>query len=134
MFYDNLVKFLKELNVEGASSIARDAPSISFESDGVLITITDAPPGMEISATLGELLPEGIEEAFSKLLRGNLLGVTTKKPCLGLDETGKKVSITSSIPTVRSYREFRDAIEDFVNSVAFWKTELAQNFTPIAAT
>ena len=127
MFYDNLIKFLKELNMEGSSSIPRDVPFISFDAEGVAITLTDEAPGMNISATLGELETEKLEEVFSLLLRGNLLSVTAKKPCIGLDETGKKVVLSSSIPTIRSYREFRDAVEDFVNSVAFWKSELTSS-------
>lgn len=130
MFYDNLIKFLKELNVEGISSISKDIPSISFDAEGVSITLTDESPGMEISATLGELQTEEMGEVFSLLLQGNLLSITTKKPCIGLDETGAKVVLSSSIPTVRSYREFRDGIEDFVNAVAFWKSELKSSLRP----
>ena len=124
MFYDNVVKFLKELNVEGGSSLPRELPSISFDAEGTAVTLTDAPPGMELSANLGEFIPEKPEEAFSKILMGNFLGIATKRASVGLDETGKQLLVQASIPTVRSYREFRDAVEDFVNTVAFWKKEI----------
>lgn len=124
MFYDNVVKFFKELNIDGGASIPRELPSISFEVENVSVSLTDAPPGMELSANLGEYAPEKPEEAFSKILMGNFLGLATKQACVGLDETGKQILIQASVPTVRSYREFRDAVEDFVNTVVFWKKEL----------
>ena len=123
MFYDHLVKLLKELNAEGSSAITRDVATISFEFDGTPIVMTDAPPGLEFSATIGELPEEHQEAIFLKLLRGNFLGQATKRACLGLDEHGKHIILTASIPTIRSYREFRDALEDFVNTVSFWKRE-----------
>ncbi len=124
MFYDNVVKFLKELNIEGANALPRELPSISFETEGTNVTLTDSPPGMELSANLGELIPERPEEVFSKILLGNFLGIATKHACVGLDESGKQILIQAFIPTVRSYREFRDTVEDFVNTVTFWKKEL----------
>jgi hypothetical protein len=123
VFHDHVIKLLKELNVEGAGSIARDLSAISLDVDGVAIVMTDAPPGLELSATLAELPEEHHDLVFQKLLRGNFLGQATKKACLGLDEEGKHIILTASIPTIRSYREFRDAIEDFVNTVGFWKRE-----------
>jgi hypothetical protein len=123
VFYDHLVKLLKELNVEGANAIPRDLSTISLDFDGSPIVITDDPPGLEFSATIGDLPEEHQEAIFLKLLRGNFLGQATKRACLGLDEPGKHIILTASIPTIRSYREFRDALEDFVNTVSFWKRE-----------
>lgn len=123
MFYDHLVKLLKELNVEGATAIPRELSSLSLDFDGTAIVMTDTPPGVEFSATIGEVPEEGREAIFLKLLRGNFLGQATKRACLGLDEEGKHIVLSAAIPAVRSYREFRDAVEDFVNTVAFWKRE-----------
>ncbi len=123
MFYDHIVKLLKELNVEGAGAIPRELTTISLDFEGTAITLTDAPPGLELSATLGEVPEEHREAVFQKLLRGNFLGQATKRACLGLDQEGKRIVLTAAIPTIRGYREFRDAIEDFVNTVAFWKVE-----------
>lgn len=123
MFHDHLVKLFKELNIEGAGSIPRDMSSISLDFDGVTVVLTDVPPGLELSAILGTLPEEHREAIYTKLLRGNYLGQSTKKACLGLDEEGQHIVVQASIPTIRSYREFRDAVEDFINTVSFWKTE-----------
>lgn len=124
MFYDNVVKFLKELNIDGANALPRELPSFSFETSGTTVTLTDTPPGLELSSNLGEYTPENAGEAFSKILMGNFLGIATKHASVGLDESGKQILIQASIPTIRSYREFRDTVEDFVNTVIFWKKEL----------
>ena len=123
MFYDHLIKLLKELNIEGLGSIARDSPFISLQLEGIPITITDSPPGIEISAVIGKAPLENQEAIYTKLLRGNLLGQATRKACLGLDEAGENIVLSASIPSIRSYREFKDSIEDFVNAVMFWKEE-----------
>ncbi len=125
MFHDHIVKLLKELNADGAASLPRDLSTISLECNGTIIAMTDSPPGLELSATLADAPIENAEALFTKLLRGNFLGQATKKACLGLDEEAKHVVISASIPAIRSYREFHDAIEDFVNTVAFWKQEVA---------
>lgn len=123
MFHDHVVKLLKELNVEGGGEVPREMSTISLDFDGTSIVMTDVPPGLELSASLGNLPDEHHEAIFLKLLRGNFLGQATKKACLGLDEEGKHIVLTAAIPAIRSYREFRDAIEDFVNTIAFWKRE-----------
>lgn len=123
MFHDHLVKLLKELNVEGGGAISRDLLSLTLEFEGTSVILTDVPPGLELSAMLGEVPAEHQEALFLKLLRGNFLGQATKRASLGLDEEGKHIIVTTAIPTIRSYREFHDAIEDFINTVAFWKRE-----------
>ena len=114
---------LKELNVEGSGAIPRDLASISLEFEGTNVVMTDAPPGLELSAVIGDVPGDHQEAIFLKLLRGNFLGQATKRACLGLDEEGTHIMLTAAIPTIRSYREFRDAVEDFINTVAFWKHE-----------
>jgi hypothetical protein len=124
VFYDHLVKLLRELNVEGAQSLPRETSTITLEIGGTPIAISDAPPGLELSATLGEVPVENPGPLYTKLLRGNFLGQATKKAALGLDTEAKNVVLSAAIPAIRSYREFRDTIEDFVNAVSFWKKEI----------
>ena len=126
MFYENIVKFLKELNLEGRATLPKELSLFSFFAEGVTVNLTDKAPGMELTCNLGEIQTEKpLEEVYSKLLMGNFLGLATKKACLGLDETGKNLLVQASIQSVRSYREFRDTVEDFVNTITFWKKELS---------
>jgi hypothetical protein len=121
MFHDHLTKLLKELNIEGVT-VARDSSSFSVTVDGVPVVLTEAAPGIDLSAALGACSQDVM--TYSKLLRGNFFGKMTRKARLGLDEEGKNVLLLASIPTIRSYREFHDVIEDFVNSVIFWKKQI----------
>lgn len=125
MLYENVVKLFKELSVPGVEALPRELPAVSFDVEETHVTLTDKPPGMSLSANLGLLEPENPAEAYSKILMGNFLGLATKRAALGLDETGKNLLLSASVPTVRSYREFRDIVEDFVNTVVFWKKELS---------
>lgn len=129
MFYDHLKQLLKELNVENAGAIPRDISTISLQLEGTPIELTDAQPGLELRATVGAIPDENAEKLFVKLLRGNFLGQATRRAILGLDAEGKQVVINSSIPVIRSYREFREVVEDFVNAVSFWKGEMV-TYTP----
>jgi len=123
MFHDHLSKLLKELNIEG--TVPRDMATVTLEVEGIGMDISDAPPGIELSANLGPFKEtENPENLYIKLLRGNFLGQATSRAVLGLDEEGKSVLLRSSYPIIRSYREFRDAVEDFVNAVSFWKAEI----------
>jgi hypothetical protein len=130
VFHDHLTKLLKELNVEGAGALSRDVSSISFDVDGTAVNLTDAPPGLELSATIAETPTDNVEELYTKLLRGNFLGQATKRACIGLDGEAKHIVLSASFPAIRSYREFRDAVEDFVNAVTFWKNEATGTATP----
>jgi len=123
MLYEHLTQLLKELKVEG--TLPRGQTAFDLEIEGVLVSITDAPPGMELFAVLDKLAEvENYEPLYRKLLRANFLGQATSRATLGLDEDGERVTLSLFVPTVRSYREFHDAIEDFVNAVSFWKEEV----------
>jgi len=124
MLHDHLVALFKEMGIEGAV-IPRDSVTISLEFEGKEIVVTDTPPGMEISATICAVPEEEQEILFTKLLRGNFLGQTTRRARLGLDEEASYVVLLVAIPMIRSYREFRDTIEDFVNVLSFWSKELS---------
>ena len=123
MFRDHVVQLFKELNLEGGA-LPKDLTTVSLEVDGTNVVLTDAQPGLELSATIGDVPAERAEPLFVKLLRANFLGQATKGSCLGIDEEGRHIVISLAVPTVRSYRQFHDVLEDFINAVSFWKQEV----------
>lgn len=125
MFREYIQRLLKELSLEGDSSLPSALESFSLEIDEVSVTLFDRAPGVDYVATLGTLPEESREETLTKILRGNFLGQATRKAYLGLDASGQKVVAQMSIPLIRSFREFQDMLEDFANVVSFWKGELA---------
>lgn len=124
MFKEHIQRLLKELSIEGGEPLPQELSSYTLDIDGVRVNMTDTPPGIEYTATLGYLPDENVEEKLILLLRGNFLGQATRRAYLGLDESGKQVLATMSIPTVRSYKEFQDMLEDFANVVNFWKSQV----------
>ena len=123
MFRDHIVQLFKELTLEGGA-LPKDLTTISLDVDGTNVVLTDAQPGLELSATIGDVPAEQTERLFIKLLRANFLGQTTRGACLGIDGEGRHFILSLAIPTVRSYRQFHDAVEDFINVVSFWKQEV----------
>lgn len=125
MFRDHLVQLFKELNID-AGSIPKEMTSYELDVEGITVTLTDNPPGLQMSAILCDTPQDNQEEVFTKLLRGNFLGQATRRAALGLDESGTHIVVFANIHAIRSYREFHDALEDFVNVITFWKKELTQ--------
>jgi hypothetical protein len=123
VFRDHVIQLFKELNLE-SGELPKDLTTVSLEVEGTDVVLSDTQPGLELSATLGDVPAERTEPLYLKLLRANFLGQATKGACLGIDEEGRHIVISQSIPTVRSYRQFHDIVEDFINAVSFWKHEV----------
>lgn len=123
VFRDHVMHLFKELNLD-SGTLPKDLTTVSLDVGGTNVVLTDAQPGLELSAVVGNV-PEGHREPFfAKLLRANFLGQATKGACLGLDEEGLRVLLSMAVPAIRSYRQFHDTVEDFINAVSFWKQEV----------
>jgi hypothetical protein len=55
-----------------------------------------------------------------------LLKVMTAGGVLGLKEDESSLTLSLSLPYEMNYKAFKDAIEEFVNYIEYWKTEVAQ--------
>ena len=91
--------------------------------DDTTITISEVESGFQLMATLGELPTELPELFYAKMLRGNLFGQATSGAILGLDEMGSKLMLRYYYPQKAAYRDFKEKLEDFINTIDFWKLE-----------
>jgi len=123
MFHDNLIKLIKELSLGDITDVRRDESFFTLELEGTEIILRDEPPGLHFFSKLADLPETDQEKICIKLLSGNFLGQATKRAGLGLTEDGKYVVANAFYPTIKSYREFHDAVEDFMNVVSYWKKE-----------
>lgn len=73
-------------------------------------TILDAPIGKE-------------EELYLNLLLANLFGQGTRGALLSLSEDARKLTLSRSIEYDINFRDFQDVLEDFINSIDFWREE-----------
>lgn len=79
-----------------------------------------------LHAFLGNM-PQAKKENFLLLaMSANLFGRETGGSALGLDKEGKKIVLLNFLSQSATYREFHDALEDFVNYADAWSGEIAQ--------
>lgn len=124
-----LEEFIKQLtkDLELKEALALIDGSCALLLDETTVTISEAQVGFQFTASLGEPPSEQIELFMSKMLRGNLFAQATSGSTLGLDETGAKMILRYYQPTKSSYRDFKDKLEDFLNTIDFWKQEVVSH-------
>jgi Tir chaperone protein (CesT) family len=88
------------------------------------VMMTDRPPGFTLACSLCPLPKQNEEACLTRLMLGNLFGQGTKGAVLGLNNEGDLLTLTQTIDYNATYKEFRDILEDFVNSVDFWLAEV----------
>ena len=114
----------KELEIEG--SLATQMPGVfrfPLEED-LVILISDTPPGFILTCNLGQAPTANQEEFYTRCLMGNLFGQGTKGAVIGLTEDGERVTVSQHVNYHADYKDFRDILEDFINTVDFWKSEI----------
>ena len=128
MLYEYITKLQKDLGLtEPLGTEGQESYAILL--DDVRISIIDSPPGYQLTAVLGPLPTEKVETFLSHMLRGSLFGQATHNAVLGLDETGNNVTLQFYHPQKSSYQDFLNAVEDFINTVLFWLSEMKNNPT-----
>lgn len=72
-------------------------------------------------------LPTKEKEAFLvKTMEANFLGQGTGGGVLGLKEDESFLTLSLDLPYEMNYPSFKEAIEEFVNYLEYWKTEAAK--------
>ena len=95
--------------------------------DTLSITIAAIPyEGVIVSANLGPYPQEYEEKIFQDLLRANLFGESTHGAVLGLSHDGSTMTLTHTANYRLDYNEFRDIVEDFINTADFWRNEVLE--------
>lgn len=126
---DKFIKSLsKELELE-ENLLATEVPGVyalPLEGD-LTITMTDKPPGFALSCVLDSAKKQNEEDFFTRLMLGNLFGQGTKGAILGLNDDASLLTLTQTVDYNIEYKEFRDIVEDFINSADYWRAE-SKNF------
>jgi hypothetical protein len=90
------------------------------------ITMKELDPGIYFHALVSPIPQENREELLLLLMKANLLGQGTGGSTLGLKEDESSLTLSLTLPYEMNYRGFREAVEDFVNYVDYWKTRVAE--------
>jgi Tir chaperone protein (CesT) family len=118
-----ITQLVHEMELEG--SLASQVPGVfAFPlEEGLNILITNHPPGFILSCNIAPMPKQPTEEFLTRLMLGNLFGQGTKGAVLGINEDGSLLTLTHAIDYNAEYKEFRDILEDFTNSVDLWCEE-----------
>lgn len=127
MKLDNYIdQLVKEMEFEGG--LATQVPGVfAFPlEENLTVTISDRPPGFSLFCSLDSIPKARQEEFLTRVMLGNLFGQGTKGAVLGISEDGNLLTLTQVIDYNIEYKEFRDILEDFVNTVDVWREETAK--------
>lgn len=120
---DRFMKELaQELELPEIAPSGRNEYTLPFE-DNLDVVITEMPQGFSLKSNICECPKENRENFLAHLMLGNLFGQGTHGAVIGLSEEGNLLTLFKVIEYSIDYKQFRDSLEDFINSVDFWKEE-----------
>lgn len=90
----------------------------------LIVRYNDLHPGLYMVSYLGPLSEKNRETFLIALMHMNLFGNGTGKGVIGYDDEIKLLTFSQVVPYRLQFEEFKNALEDFINYVEFWKTEL----------
>lgn len=123
-FIQNLIK---ELELE--DDLSTEVPGVyilPFE-DNLNITMSEKSSGLTLSCNLGSAKKQNEEDFYTRVMLGNLFGQGTKGSVLGLNDDASQLVLNQFIDYNIEYKDFRDILEDFINTAEYWRLEL-KNF------
>lgn len=121
----------KELEID--FSLKTDIPGIyrlPLDS-GLIIHISEIPRGFALSATIADAPNENEETFYENTMHANLFGEGTEGNILGLDESGKLLTLSREVYEQIDYRQFSEIIEDFINALDYWSAEARKLTHPL---
>lgn len=119
-------------DLELGTPLTTEVPGVySFPLDlGLSVIISEIPRGFSLKCSICPLPQTNDEQILTQAMLANLFGQGTRGSILGLSSEGSILTLTQVIDYTVDYKEFRDILEDFINSVDFWREEtLAQSKT-----
>lgn len=116
-------QLVKDLELE--TPLTTEVPGVySFPLDeGLSILISEIPRGFSLMCFVCPCPKNNEELFFTQMMLANLFGQGTRGAILGLNPEGTVLTLSLVIDYTFDYKEFRDTLEDFINSVDFWREE-----------
>ena len=89
------------------------------------VWIKELNSGLTFKSVIAPLEGDGeLETLFTYLMKANFIGQGTGGGIIALDPDEKFLTLSLIIPYEVNYRIFRDRLEDFLNYLEFWQSEL----------
>jgi hypothetical protein len=125
MLLDQYIQQLsKELELE--DQLRSDVPGIfalPLEED-VTVMISALAQGFALNCGFSHIPSGRLEDFFERVLLADLFFQGTKGAVLGLNEDGNLLTLSQNVEYQTDYREFRDVLEDFINTIDYWRGEV----------
>lgn len=102
-----------------------DKKHFSLKFDGELeVHYSSLEPGLYLMGFICAVPENKCESIYMSLMHMNLFGIGTQGALLGLNKDSNTLTLSCAYAYRLSYKEFRNAIEDFVNQIDFWRQEI----------
>ncbi len=126
MLERHLQQLASEMEVQSTFGTATQGVYALPLDEKLVINIIESPPGFSFQCNVAPCPDQGEEGFYTEMLAGNLFGKGTLGSVLGLSDDGKTITLTMEVESNVDYKEFRDRLEDFINTVEFWRSEAEQ--------
>ena len=123
ILYDAIRELIREVDLP--KSIADERGGVyRFPMDETTeVEIRDVPPGFVLFCKFAENVDKKLEEWYIHVLSSGTFGKATSGAILGLTNDGKQLTLTFPFEYPFVYKEFRDHLEEFFNTIDYWKEE-----------
>ena len=126
MLKDFIPKLVKDLDL-GDATLESGMPGIYTLplDEGLAIHINEIPnEGGVLFKCAVAPFPKVREDVFStNAMLANLFGQGTRGAVLGLSLDGNTLTLSRAIDYHIDYKEFKEILEEFINTVDFWRAE-----------
>lgn len=127
MLQQFIPKLIKDLQL-GDLTLTSDTPGVYILplDETIAIHMTDLPDnGFMLKCNVAPYPKEKEEIFVTQAMLANLFGQGTRDAVLGLNPEGTQVTLTYIFDFHAEYKDFKDTLEDFINTIDFWKEEAA---------
>ena len=125
MIEKHLTQLFEEMELGAVPPFDKDGiADILLASFPMQITKTDH--GAHFVASIASLPTKEKEAFLLKVMEANFLGQGTGGGVIGLRDDESFLTLSLDLPYEVNYTSFKEAIEEFINYLEYWKTEAAK--------
>jgi hypothetical protein len=117
----------EELELEEIPEKQSDKTCLLQLNSQLSLSLKELDPGVSFFGRIGPCPLIKREELFILLMKANFLGQGTGGSTIALDENENFLTLSFVLPYEINYKMFKDALEDFVNYLDYWKEELIRH-------
>ncbi len=120
---DHVQQFAHDIEMDSLEPASPGIYELELEDD-IMVKITILPVGFSLFSQVFSLPGTNRENFFTQALLANLFGQGTRNAVLGSDDEGKVLTLSKVVEYTPEYKDFKEALEDFVTTVDFWREQI----------